>query len=62
LGVDVLSSERVGFVEQVQRVKTEPTRRLTGPKPHRYVKADHTDIRRTFRKARLFAYLQRAKT
>jgi hypothetical protein len=43
-------------------VKVEPTRRLTGSKPHRYVPASHTDIRRTFRKARLFAYLQRAKT
>jgi hypothetical protein len=42
--------------------QTEPTRRLTGPKPHRYVPASHTDIRRTFRKARLFAYLQRSKT
>jgi hypothetical protein len=43
-------------------MKVEPTHRLTGPKPHRYVKADHTDIRRTFRKARLFAYLQARKS
>jgi hypothetical protein len=42
-------------------VKVEPTRRLTGPKPHRYVPASHTDIRRTFRRARLLAYLQRGK-
>jgi hypothetical protein len=43
-------------------MKVEPTRRLTGSKPHRYVKADHTDIRRTFRRARLLAFLQRNKT
>lgn len=39
-----------------------PTRRLTDQvKPHRYVPASHTDIRRTFRKFRLLAVLQRSK-
>lgn len=37
----------------------EPSRRLTGKKPHRYVPAVKTDVRRTWRKARLLAYLQR---
>jgi hypothetical protein len=36
---------------------TLPTRPLIGAKPHRYVSADDTDIRRTFRRARLLAYL-----
>ncbi len=36
----------------------QPTRPLIGARPHRYVRADHTDIRRTFRRARLLAYLQ----
>lgn len=39
----------------------EPTRYLARPgaKPHRYTPACSTDIRRTFRRARLLAYLQR---
>jgi hypothetical protein len=37
---------------------TQPTRNLIGAKPHRYVSAVNTDIRRTFRRARLLAYLQ----
>lgn len=41
--------------------RAEPSRRLTGPKPHRYVPAVATDVRRTWRKARLLAYLQRKK-
>lgn len=39
----------------------EPSRRLApkpGHKPMRYVRADHTDIRRTFRRARLLQRLQ----
>lgn len=36
-----------------------PARHLCGPKPAKYRKADHTDIRRTFRKARLLAFLRR---
>lgn len=39
-----------------------PTRSLTDQvKPHRYVPACHTDVRRTFRKFRLLAVLQRNK-
>lgn len=38
---------------------TQPTRRLTDQvKPHRYIRAYATDIRRTFRKFRLLATLQ----
>lgn len=40
----------------------EPSRRLAPVgqgKPHRYTPASHTDIRRTFRRARLLAHLQR---
>ena len=37
-----------------------PTRHLFGEKPHRYVSAARTDIRRTFRRARLLARLRRA--
>ena len=37
---------------------TLPTRSLTGPKPLRYVSADNTDIRKTFRRARLLARLR----
>jgi len=36
----------------------QPTRPLIGAKPHRYVSATNTDIRRTFRRARLLAYLR----
>ena len=36
----------------------QPTRSLVGPKPLRYVAAAMTDIRRTFRRARLLARLQ----
>ena len=36
-----------------------PSRHLCGPKPARYTRADHTDIRRTYRKARLLAFLRR---
>ena len=36
-----------------------PTRHLYGDKPHRYVAAVNTDIRRTFRRARLLAHLRR---
>jgi hypothetical protein len=41
--------------------RTEPSRRLvtTEGKPHRYVPAVLTDIRRTFRRARLLQRLQR---
>ena len=38
-----------------------PTRHLFGEKPHRYVSAAQTDIRRTFRRARLLARLRRAE-
>jgi hypothetical protein len=39
--------------------RTEPTRSLIDPrKPARYVRWERTDIRRTFRRARLLAYLQ----
>ena len=31
---------------------THPTRHLCGPKPHKYVPHEHTDIRRTFEKHR----------
>jgi hypothetical protein len=44
---------------------TEPTRRLApknGQKAHRYTPASHTDIRRTFRAARLLARLQSKET
>ena len=34
----------------------EPSRLLIGQKPLRYVSALNTDIRRTFRRARLMAY------
>jgi hypothetical protein len=37
---------------------TQPSRHLFGSKPHRYVCAAKTDIRRTFRRARLLAYLR----
>lgn len=36
----------------------QPTRPLLGAKPLRYVPAAETDIRRTFRRFRLLAYLQ----
>ncbi|MGN6827822.1 hypothetical protein [Paucibacter sp. M5-1] len=36
----------------------QPTRHLLGPKPHHYVTAVNTDIRRTFRRFRLLARLQ----
>lgn len=39
-----------------------PTRRLIGPKPAKYTPAVHTDVRRTFRKARLLARLRAAAT
>jgi hypothetical protein len=38
-----------------------PTRHLCGDKPHRYVSAARTDIRRTFRRARLLARLRQAE-
>jgi len=38
-----------------------PTRHLLGLKPHHYVSAVKTDVRRTFRRARLLAYLQRGQ-
>ncbi len=38
---------------------THPTRTLVGPKPHRYVNALRTDIRRTFRRFRLLDYFRR---
>jgi hypothetical protein len=41
--------------------RTDPSRSLIGTKPARYTPASHTDIRRTFRKARLMAYLQSRK-
>jgi hypothetical protein len=34
-----------------------PTRHLCGDKPHRYVRAVDTDVRRTFRRARLLMRL-----
>lgn len=34
-----------------------PTRHLCGDKPHRYVSAADTDVRRTFRRARLLMRL-----
>jgi hypothetical protein len=34
-----------------------PTRHLCGDKPHRYVRAADTDVRRTFRRARLLMRL-----
>ncbi|MDB5871182.1 MAG: hypothetical protein JWQ07_624 [Ramlibacter sp.] len=37
---------------------TLPSRSLLGPKPLRYVSAMETDIRKTFRRVRLFAHLQ----
>lgn len=37
---------------------TQPTRHLMGQKPHHYVNAVSTDIRRTFRRFRLLARLQ----
>jgi hypothetical protein len=37
---------------------TQPTRPLIGAKPHRYVSSENTDIRRTFHRARLLAYLR----
>ena len=41
---------------------TQPTRSLVNQaKPHRYTPACSTDIRRTFRKFRLLAVLQRNK-
>lgn len=40
---------------------TQPSRRLLGNKPHRYVNAVSTDIRRTFRRFRLLSYLQRKR-
>lgn len=42
----------------------EPSRRLAPAgqgKPHRYIPAAHTDIRRTFRRARLLAHLAKRK-
>ena len=39
-------------------VSTRPTRSLIGKKPLHYVSAVNTDIRRTFRRARLLARLQ----
>ncbi len=38
----------------------QPTRHLCGGKPHRYVAASRTDIRRTFRRARLLERLRQA--
>lgn len=38
--------------------KTEPTRHLCGRKPARYTPSHQTNIRRTFRKYRLLAYLR----
>jgi len=38
-----------------------PLRRLIDPKPHRYTPAVATDIRRTWRKARLLAFFLRNK-
>ena len=38
----------------------QPTRHLCGDKPHRYVAAARTDIRRTFRRARLLERLRQA--
>ncbi len=37
---------------------TQPTRSLIGPRPSRYIKSEHTDIRRTFRKFRLLARIR----
>ncbi len=39
-------------------IPVRPTRSLIGPRPLRYVAAKSTDIRRTFRRARLLARLQ----
>lgn len=36
----------------------EPTRHLCGHRPARYTPSHQTDIRRTFRKHRLLAYLR----
>jgi hypothetical protein len=41
---------------------TQPTRHLLGAKPHHYVPAVSTDIRRTFRRFRLLARLQQKMT
>jgi len=35
-----------------------PTRPLLGSKPLRYVSAENTDVRKTFRRARLLAHLR----
>ena len=37
-----------------------PSRHLCGAKPHRYVRAIETDVRRTFRRARLLLHLMQA--
>lgn len=38
-----------------------PLRRLIGPKPHRYRNSVSTDVRRTWRRARLLAYFARMR-
>ena len=38
-----------------------PTRHLCGAKPHRYVRAIETDVRRTFRRARLLMRLMQTR-
>ena len=39
-----------------------PTRHLCGDKPLRYVRAVDTDVRRTFRRARLLMHLLRRRS
>jgi hypothetical protein len=42
--------------------KTQPTRHLCDGKPARYTPSHQTDIRRTFRKHRLLAYLRQRQS
>ncbi len=40
--------------------RTDPTRHLCSPKPHRYVPAMSTDIRKTFERARRLMAMREA--